>query len=140
VTTRELLEAFADGRASRDELEHGLAGLVTIQFCGKERSVTVSPQLKDEVVIRPEHVRARMQAYLRGDISADHLSEWASLILLIGAYNWLGSQFLESSPGERAWLVIQELSLPEVHGPISHASVNEKLDRLKKKGNREPAA
>ena len=140
MTTLELLEAFAEGRASRDELEKGLAGLVTVRFRGEERSVEVSPELKDEFVIRPEHVRSRMQAYLRGELTAEQLSEWASVILLVGAYNWLGSQFLESSPGERAWEVVQELSLPAVHGEISHRAVHEKLDRLKKKGNRGPAA
>ena len=50
----------------------------------------------------------RMEAYLRGEISSRGMSEWASMIQLVGAYAWL-EDGRETPEGEQAWTVVQEL-------------------------------
>jgi hypothetical protein len=128
---RDTLTAFAQGRVSRAELERSLAGFVLVRFDGASRAVDHMRKLGVEVLVRPEDVQARLQAYLGSQITAETLSEWASLILLIDAFGWPGQGFQHATPGERAWLVIQELSAPQVHGPITPGSARLKLESLK---------
>jgi hypothetical protein len=130
MDVRHILSGFVQGRVSRAELEGALAGSVRVEFDGPNRAVKQMGGLGVEVSVRPEDVRARLQAYLSSQITAETLSEWASLILLIDAFVWEGHGFQHSTPGERAWLVIQELSAPQVHGAITPASVQRKLESL----------
>ena len=130
MDVREVLAGFAHGFVTRSELETSLAPYVKVTFNAESRSVEQKKPLDADVTVRPEDVRSRLQAFLRGEISAETLSEWASLIVLIDAFTWPGQGFAESTRGERAWLVIEELSAPEVHGAITPALAHEKLSAL----------
>ena len=89
-----------------------------------------------EVSVRPEGTfRARLQAYLSSQITAETPRNGLPLFSMIDAFVWEG--FTYATPGERAWLVIQELSAPQVHGEITPASVQKKLESLKT-GGRHP--
>jgi hypothetical protein len=139
MDVRDVLTGFIQGRVSRAELERSLASSLRVTLDGETRSVEHLRDLGIEVLVRPEDVRARLQAYLAGQITADTLSEWASLIVMIDAFGWAGQGFQHATPGERAWLVIQELSAPQVHGAITPGSARLKLESLKQGQRRVPA-
>jgi hypothetical protein len=139
MDARTSLQRFARGEVTRAQLEHDLKGLVEIDFSGPVRAVRHSGDIGVEVEVRPEDVVQRLQSYLRGEMSAQTLSEWASAILMIDAYIYQGHEFSEVTRGEEGWLVVQELSSPEVHGEISPASAHRQIDRLRRKGRRGPA-
>ena len=139
MDVRSSLQGFARGEVTRAQLERALSGLVDIDFSGSERRVNHSGDLGVEIEVRPEDVIGRMQGHLQVEITAEALSEWASAILMIDAYIWKGHRFQEATRGEEAWLVLQELSAPQVHGEITAASVHRQIDRLKRKDHRAPA-
>lgn len=95
---------------------------------------------KDDVVIRPWHVRKMLMNFLTDKIDALDINKWATFICLRTEYVCVSADIdpLDEKYDEVAdyyedmMYVIQKLSTPEIDGEINKKSVQQYLSELDK--------
>jgi hypothetical protein len=89
--------------------------------------------LKDEVIVKPIHVRKLINQFLCKAISAADLQKWARFICMRTEYVVPGGDNDEVNDHyEDMYYVVQLLSTPEIDGEINEAQVRTYLQKLEK--------
>ncbi len=84
-----------------------------------------------EIVVFPLQIVNMLCMYLKNEISAEKLSEWASFLITSDVYvcpDWKDQE--KSEKYERMWYVLQQLSSPELDGEITQKGVRQHLQTL----------
>lgn len=100
----------------------------------------VSEFNKNDVLIRPGHVRNMLHKFLRNEVSSEDLTKWAMFICLRCEYVCVPEKYepLSQKSDEIAdyyedmMYVIQKLSTPQIDGEVNEKSVREYLSELEK--------
>ena len=79
-------------------------------------------------------MRGALEAYLRGDMSASELRDWALFITLSGAFRTPEPPAEDEDWFDPMWDAVHDLACPEVHGAITPENVREKLGKLARFG------
>lgn len=85
----------------------------------------------EEIVVFPLQIFNMLCMYLKNEISAEKLSEWASFLIMSDVYvcsDWKDQEKPEKY--ERMWYVLQQLSSPELDGEITQKGVRQHLQTL----------
>ena len=121
------LSTFVRGRLSYEELREALHGVVEFSAQnGEERIRFLGPQLPT-VDFEVSDVRRMLASYLRGDVTADQIATWATVVTLLGCFE-IRQQSGESR--STAWEALQHLAAPSVSGALEHANAKAWLERL----------
>lgn len=87
---------------------------------------------EEEIVVAPQHVLHVLTMYLHGGLSESELKEWSDFIANSEQYVCQDWQNDESADHfEPMFDVLQQLALPEIHGPISKQRVEEMQTALR---------
>jgi hypothetical protein len=90
-THRRALEDYAALRISLNELRELLSGVLEFDFKDQERKLTTHYGTPEPGVrIELKHIREAMDKQARGEITTEQLADWATMLLLNGAYRWDG--------------------------------------------------
>ena len=88
---RKALEDYAALRISLDELRESLRGALEFDFKDQERKLTTHYGTPEPGVrIELKHIREAMDKQASGKITTEQLADWATMLLLNGAYRWDG--------------------------------------------------
>lgn len=129
-TFRALLEAFLARRIPPREAIRSLGEFAAVDFDANPAYVDYREPCPDEVELNPAAVRGALAAYLSKEMSEKELRDWALFVTLSGAFN-----SPELPPDDEDWFdpmwdAVHALAAPEVHGSITPALVQEKLETL----------
>ena len=137
---KQVLNEFLEGSLSLPELQKALHGRLILDFDSApgRREITKN-DLETETVrltVTKDHVRQMLLKYLRGEVSALDLSNWAALLFMLPAFAPEGATEDErwvagSGP---TWTTLQELATPELFGNLAPDVVQKYLKSLTEYG------
>lgn len=118
-TANTCLTEFARGLRSRDALEECLKGKVRLRFWDtNERSADLLTNLPTVAFTR-EDVDAQLTRFLRGELTARELSDWAAGMRLLGCF-----RLQEEEPASSlVWDLMDEMMTPDLWEPLTVDSV-----------------
>ena len=116
----------------------GLTEYATVDFDSNPAFVNYRKSCPAEIELTPGAVRAALQDYLAGGMTAADLRDWAIFIVLSGAYRSPEPPSNDEDWFDPMWDTVHELAAPEVHGAITPEEAHAKLAGLDRYG-REPS-
>jgi hypothetical protein len=127
-TATQILEAFLAGRGTLTDTVAGLEGAVELTAGPTSRTVIVRP-LEARVRVNTSSLVPVLQAFLNHRLSAQAVSEWASFVLAVSAYE-LPEESLASQAPEPVREALWGLSKPPASLSVTEASVRAHLGML----------
>jgi hypothetical protein len=108
----------------------GLTQHATFDFDSNPAYVNYRENCPAELELTPAPVRAALQDYLSGGMTAADLRDWAIFIVLGGAYRSPEPPSDDEDCFDAMWDARHELAAPEIHGRITPEQVRAKLRAL----------
>lgn len=88
---RRALEDYAALKISIDQVRESLSGVLEFDFKNQERKLTTRYGTPEPGVrVELKHIRDAMDKHSQGEITTEQLADWATMLLLNGAYRWNG--------------------------------------------------
>jgi hypothetical protein len=114
-----MLIAFLHGDVSFAQLEVHLRPTVSFSFRNEAREVRVASEMGIRVPVTPEDLRPMLEKFMAGEVEAEEVSVWASVIMLVPAYEHPGT----GRSAEFLWDRLIELSGPPYETNVGHPEI-----------------
>ena len=125
MNQQEALESVLSGRVGVHQAVANLAGAVRLNYSGEQRATHVA-SLSARVPVSPLALIPMLELYLAGARSAHDISEWASFLLAVPAYEF------GVEGDERVQAVLWSLSAPPVGRSVTPDAVAQSIERLRR--------
>ena len=125
-----LLRSVLTRRIPPREGMRGLREYATVDFDSNPAYVQYRQSCPAEVELSPAPVRAALEDFLAGGMTATELRDWAIFIVLTGAYRSPKPPGNDEDWFDPMWDAVHDLAAPEIHGSITPEAVRAKVTSL----------